>query len=44
VGGNYLLDNRVSLYMRFDHSGRESTISGTNFADNLLSAGITLQY
>ncbi|HEX4637313.1 MAG TPA: outer membrane beta-barrel protein [Rhizomicrobium sp.] len=44
VGGNYLLDNRMSLYMRYDHSGRESTISGTNFSDNLLSAGITLQY
>lgn len=43
-GGNYLLDRRVSLYMHYDHSGRDSTVGGTNFTDNLLSAGITLQY
>jgi len=43
-GGNYLLDRRISLYVHYDHSGRDSTVSGTNFTDNLLSAGITLQY
>jgi len=43
-GANYLLDRRISLYMHYDHGGRDSTVSGTNFADNLISAGITLQY
>ena len=44
LGGNYLLNQRVSFYMHYDHSGRDSTVSGVNFADNLISAGITLQY
>ena len=43
-GGNYLLDRRTSFYLRYDHGGRDSTVSGTNFADNLVSAGIALQY
>jgi len=44
VGAKYLIDPRVSVYAQYDHSGRDSTVSGTNFADNLFTAGITLQY
>jgi hypothetical protein len=44
LGAKYLLDRRISFYAQYDHSGRDSTVGGTNFADNLLSAGITLQY
>jgi hypothetical protein len=44
VGAKYLFDRRVSFYAQYDHSGRDSTVGGTNFADNLVTAGITLQY
>jgi hypothetical protein len=44
LGAKYLIDRRVSLYTQYDHSGRDSVIGSTDFADNLISAGITLQY
>jgi len=44
LGAKYLLDRRISLYAHYDHSGRYSTFGGSNFGDNLLTAGITLQY
>jgi uncharacterized protein (PEP-CTERM system associated) len=43
-GGKYLLDRRIGLYMHYDHGGRDSTVNGTSYADNVVSAGITLQY
>ena len=44
LGAKYLFDRRISLYAHYDHSGRNSTVGGTDFADNLMTAGITLQY
>jgi hypothetical protein len=44
LGAKYLIDRRISLYAQYDHGGRDSTVGATNFADNMLSAGITLQY
>jgi hypothetical protein len=44
MGAKYLFDRRVSFYVQYDHSGRDSSIGSTDFADNLLTAGITLQY
>ena len=44
LGAKYLLDRKISLYAHYDHGGRDSTVGGSNYSDNLLSAGITLQY
>jgi hypothetical protein len=44
LGAEYFLDKRIGFYTRYDHSGRDSTVGGGDFADNLVSAGITLQY
>jgi len=44
LGAKYLINQRISLYGRYDHGGRDSTIGSTNFADNLVTAGIALQY
>jgi len=44
LGAKYLLDRRLSFYAHYDHGGRDSTAGGGNFSDNLVSAGISLQY
>jgi uncharacterized protein (PEP-CTERM system associated) len=44
LGAKYLLDRRLSFYAHYDHGGRDSTAGGSNFTDNLVSAGIAIQY
>ena len=43
-GAKYLINRQMSVYARYDHGSRDTNINGGDFADNLITAGIKLQY
>ena len=44
LDAKYFLTQRFSVYADYSHSQRDSTIPTVNFADNLISAGLRIQY
>lgn len=43
-GAKYLINRQMSVYARYARSERDSNLNGTDFSDNLVTAGIKFQY
>lgn len=44
LGAKYLVNRNMNLYADYTHAERESNAIGSDFADNVISAGIKFQY
>ncbi|HEY0267330.1 MAG TPA: outer membrane beta-barrel protein, partial [Rhizomicrobium sp.] len=44
LGAKYLIDRHMNLYADYTHVERDTNAAGSDFTDNLFSAGIKFQY